>query len=245
MSSVLHRPPTTDHPAVSHIDLVERRRAALVAAIAGLVLVPWFWVANAATSLRGDPETEASAQRFLDFYADNVARIPVRGTAFVLMWVLILVLVVAVVRAATSRLGLAAVLAITLAGGAVTSAVVAEGVLVWPTFAFRGVASDLVAHLDPEVARSVVLSRDGLHAPAAVLIGISLLLVAWLLARSDLWGRRAMAMLTAIIGAFSAATLLLGPESFGPSLIGPWGLVIGILLLVARRGLVPSVGSDR
>jgi hypothetical protein len=237
MVGTLQRHPTTK--ASGHTpDVMAQRLAILVAAIAGLVLVPWFWVGNGVTAFRGlEPDVGAPGQQFLEFYADNASRVPARAMVFVVMWVLILVLVVGVVRAATPRLDLAGILTISLAGAATASTVVAEGVLAWPALAFSDDAGGVAANLEPEMARAVLLSRDGLHAPAAVLVGASLLLVAWLLFRSHLWAHRVMAVLTAVVGAFAAATLMLGPESLGPGLIGPWGLVMGIILLVARHRL--------
>lgn len=85
------------------------------------------------------------------------------------------------------RLGVAAVLAISLACAATANYAIAEGVLLWPVYAAdmsAGSCDDLV----PTLARLAVLSRDGLHVPASVLLGVSVLVIAWLLVKSDLWG---------------------------------------------------------
>ena len=212
-----------------------RRRAGLIAAIAGLALVPWFLIIDPVAGLHTEPPFGAPAQDFVDFYVDNSSRIPLNTTMFIGQWVIMLVVLVAIVRAACRRLELAAILAITLAGAATAVYVVAEGIRLWPTLAFDMTAARLRDNLDPGVAQAVLLSRDGLHAPAAVLLGVSVLLIGWLLARSDLWGHWTMSVLAIVVGAFAVSSPLVGPEGFGPGLIAPWGIVVAVLLLVGRR----------
>lgn len=214
-----------------------RRRAGLVASVAGLALVPWFLVMNQISGLRPEsPSLGAPAQDFVDFYVDNSSRIPLNTTLFIGQWIIQLVLLVALVRAACMRLDLAAIVAITLAGAATAIYVVAEGVRVWPVLATTDMtAEEIRDNLDPGLAQAAVLSRDGLHAPAAVLLGVSVLVIAWLLARSDLWGHWAMSVLGLVAGAFALSSVLVGPEGFGPGFIFVmWIPVVAVLLLVGR-----------
>lgn len=218
-------------------ELEARRRAGLVAAAAGLGLIPWFLIIDPIAGFRPDsPEPVAPALDFVDFYVDNVSRIPLNATLFIVQWVIGLVLVLAVVRAACRRLDLAALLAITLAGAAAAVYVGAEGVRLWPVLGFDMKSGTLRDNLDPGLAQAAVLSRDGLHAPASVLLGISVLFIAWLLARSDLWGHWAMSALAVVAGAFAVSSALVGPEGIGPGFIFLiWGPVVAVLLLVGRR----------
>ena len=213
-----------------------RRRAALVGAVAGLGLVPWFLLIEPLAGLRTlQPEVEAPVQDAVDFYGDNFTQIPLNTTLFIGQWVIMLVLLVAVVRAACRRLDLAAILAVTLAGAATAIYVTGEGVRVWPVLAFDMNVGKLRDSLDPGVAHAVVFSRDGLHAAAAVLLGVSVLVIAWLLARSDLWGHWAMSVLAVVAGTFAVSSVLVGPEGFGPGLIlALWGPLVAVLLLVGR-----------
>ena len=215
----------------------QRQRAGLVAAVAGLMLVPWFWAIDPIAGLRPvSPSLGEPDQAFIDFYAANVSRIPLNTTLYVGQWVILLVLLVAVVHAACRRLGFAAILAIALASAATAIYVVAEGVLLWPVYAADMSAGRLRDDLDPTLARSAVLSRDGLHAPASVLLGVSVLVMARLLGRSDLWGHRVMSALALGAGAFALSSILVGPEGFGPGFVFVlWGPVTAIILLVGRR----------
>jgi CBS-domain-containing membrane protein len=66
-------------------------------------------------------------------------------------------------------------------------------------------------------------------------LGVSVLVIAWLLARSDLWGHWAMSLLGVLAGAFALSSLLVGPEGFGPGFIFVlWGPVVAMVLLVGR-----------
>lgn len=221
----------------SPIDLATRRRAGLVAAVAGLVLLPWFWIVEAVAGLRPvPPPLGAPGGEFIDFYVDNFSRIPLNATLFIGQWAIILVLLVSVVRTAHDRLDLAAILSITLAGCATAIFVGAEGARLWPVMAADMSAPTLRDGLDPLLAQAAVLSRDGLHAPASVLLGISVLLLAWMLARSDLWGRVVMSGLAVIAGVFALSSVIVGPEGFGPGFIFVlWGPVTAVVLLIGRR----------
>ena len=214
-----------------------RRRAGLVAVVSGLVLLPWFWAVEAIAGFRtvspplGAPDTE-----FIDFYVDNASRIPLNATLFIGQWVIILVLLVSVTRAASRRLDLAAILATTLAGAATAIYVGAEGARLWPVMAADMSAGELREDLDPLLAQAGALSRDGLHAPASVLLGVSVLLIAWLLGHSDLWGHWVMSGLAAVAGALALSSVIVGPEGFGPGFIFVlWGPVSAVLLLIGLR----------
>jgi hypothetical protein len=211
-----------------------RGRAGLLAAAAGLGLIPWFWIVQTVADLE-TPPPNAGESEFVDFYGDNLSTITLSATLFVVQWVIVLVLVLGVVRAACRRLDLAAHLAVTLAGAATAVYVAAEGVLVWPVLAFGMTSDTLRENLDPGIAQATLLSRDGLHAPASVLLGISVLVIAWLLSRSELWGRCVMSILAAIAGAVALTSVMVGPEGLGPGLIFVvWGPVVAVLLLVGR-----------
>jgi hypothetical protein len=182
------------------------------------------------------PPLGAPDQDFIDFYVDNSSRIPLNVTLFIGQWVIVLVLLVSVVRAACRRWDLAAVLATILAGVATAIYVGAEGVRLWPVMAADMSAGKLREDLDPALAQAAELSRDGLHAPASVLLGMSVLLLAWLLAKSDLWGHRVMSGIAVFAGAFALSSVLVGPEGFGPGFIFVlWGPVTALLLLIGHR----------
>lgn len=68
-----------------------------------------------------------------------------------------------------------------------------------------------------------------------------MLIIAWLLATSDLWGHWTMSVLAVVVGASAVSSVLVGPEGFGPGLIVPWGIVVAVLLLVGRwRSKTPA-----
>ena len=148
-------------------------------------------------------------------------------------WAMWLLLIVSVVRSACGRLDLAAVFSMTLAGAATAVYVAAEGVLAWPTIGTT--ANKVSQHLDPGVAQAMVISRDGLHAAASVLLGISLLVVSWLLARSDLRGHWLLAVTGSLAGLSAGASMILGPEALGSGGILLWGLMVAVVVLVGRR----------
>lgn len=207
----------------------------MVAVVAGLALAPYFWLANAVVGwpVQDAPPFDAPAQDFIDFYVDGLSRIPLRATVAIGSWALWLLLVLSVVRAACRRLDLAAVFSMTLAGAAIALYVAAEGVLAWPTIGTT--ENDVSQHLDPGVAQAMVLSRDGLHATASVLLGISMLVVAWLLARSDLWGHWMLAAVAFVAGVSACTTMFQGSDPIGPGGILLWGIVVAVVILVGRR----------
>ena len=172
------------HPAGQDDALAAaRRRAGIVAAVAGLGLVPYFLLVGTLAAMPVDeaPPVGAPEQDFVDFYRDNFSEMPLNVTLTIGMWVILLVLIVAVVRAACRRFDLAAILAVTLAGAATVVFVVAEGILAWPVVLFDMTPEGIRDNLDPGVAQAMVLSRDGIHATAIVLLQLSMFLVAWLL----------------------------------------------------------------
>lgn len=214
-----------------------RRRASVVAVVAGVGLVSWFQVIQLVVDLKpGAPAPEEPDEEFVEFFVGNLSRLPWYATLFTLQWVIMLVLFVAVVRATCSRFDLAAIAALALAGAATAVYVVAEGILSWPTVR-AGITAEAVRHsLDPGVARALVESRDGLHAPAALLLGVAVLLIGWLLLSSRLWGRWVMATLSLLSGALAMSSIVVGPDGLGPGLIFlVWGIVVPIMLLVGLR----------
>lgn len=212
-----------------------RWSAAAVAATAGLILAPYFWLVSGLIGWPGwdAPPPTAPGEAFVDFYVTGRSEIPLVATLAVVSWAIWLTLVVAVVRAACRRVGLAGILAITLAGAATAVYAGAEGVLAWPTVGFSSEEIPLV--LDPDVARALVQSRDGLHAAASVLLGISMLLVAWLLLRSDLWGHVLLSVLAGLAAVSAGSAMVVGPEGFGAGGVMLWGLVVGIVVILGRR----------
>ncbi|MEQ1702140.1 MAG: hypothetical protein ABMA25_18670 [Ilumatobacteraceae bacterium] len=212
-----------------------QRRAGVVAAVAGLALAPYFWLSTALVGwpVQDAPPFDAPAQDFIDFYVNGSSRIPLRATVAIGSWALWLLLILSVVRAACRRLDLAAVFSMTLAGAATAVYVAAEGLLAWPTIGTT--ANDISQHLDPGVAQAMVISRDGLHAAASVLLGISMLVVAWLLARSDLWGRWLLAAVASLAGVSACTTMFQGSDPIGPGGILLWGIVVAVVVLVGRR----------
>lgn len=223
-----------------------RRRAGVVAAVAGLGLVPYFLLVSNSVGLPVDdaPPVGAPTERFVTFYVDHFSELRLSVTLAIGMWVIWLVLLLAVVRAASRRIDLAAILAMVLAGAATAVFVVAEGVLVWPVVLSDMTRQNVRDNLDPGVAQAMVLSRDGIHATAIVLLGVSMLVIAWLLARSDLWGHWAMSVVAALAALPAIAQIMVGSDGLGPGLILPWGILVGILVLVGRRRAPASRSSD-
>lgn len=221
-----------------------RRRAAIVAAVAGLSLAPYFRLSLAVVGwpAREAPFVGAPATDYVDFYVDGFSQIPLTATVAIGSWTIWLVLVVSVVRAACRRFDLAAVLSVTLAGASTAVYVAAEGVLAWPTIGMT--AGEIPENLDAGVAQALVLSRDGLHAAAAVLLGISLLVVSWLLARSDIWGHWLLAVVGFLAGMSACTSMIVGPEGLGPGGIMLWGIVVAVVILIGLRRNGPWVDGD-
>jgi hypothetical protein len=205
--------------------------------VAGLVLLPWFWLASALVPLDpGTPSFEAGDSEVVAFYVENVRTLPLSATLFVGQWVIVQILLVSVIMATRVGSDLVAVLATTLTTAATAVYVAAEGVLVWPILATGMDADALAEHLGSAAARGAVLSRDGLHAPGSVLLGVAALLIAWLLVTGPLWGRWVMGVLAAGAGLLALTSIALGPEGFGPGLIFViWGPVTAVCLLLGLR----------
>jgi hypothetical protein len=221
-----------------------RRRASVVAAVAGLLLAPYFWLFSALVGWPGweAPPPGAPANEFVDFYVNGAAQIPLVATVAIGSWAIWLTLVVSVVRAACRRFDLAAIMAVTLAGASTAVYVAAEGVLAWPTIGLA--ASEISENLDPGVAQAIVMSRDGLHAAASVLLGISLLVVAWLLTRSDLWGHWLLAAVGFLAGVSACSAMIIGPEGIGPGAIMIWGILVALVILIGLRRPVAETNPD-
>lgn len=224
--------------AVSPTEVSARRAAALVAGLAGLGLVPWFWVTQFLTELPTEsPPSDAPAGEFVTFYADNLSHIPARTTMFTIQWVMMLVAVVAMNHAANRRRGLAGGLAVTLGGVATAVYVVTEGIGAWPVLIPDVTAADLAKTLDPGVAQALVMSREGLHCVAAVVLGCALIATAVELARSDLWAHKTFGVISALCGLGAMLSLFAGVESLAPGTFVLWGPLVGVLALIARGRL--------
>ena len=98
-------------------------------------------------------------------------------------------------------------------------------------------ADKIPANLDPAVARFIVLSTEGVQNAGGVLIGLALLMVALLAARSDLWGHWAIAAVAALMGMVGTLNMVLGGS--GSMVVGmiPFGIFVGVVLLIARSQL--------
>lgn len=212
-----------------------RRRASVAAAVAGLLLAPYFWLFSATIGWPGwdAPAPDAPPGEFVDFYVVGAADIPLVATVAIGSWAIWLTLIVSVVRAACRRLDLAAILAVTMAGASTAVYVAAEGLLAWPTIGLT--SGELADSVDPGVAQAMVLSRDGLHAAAAVLLGLSMFVVSWLIVRSDLWGRRLLAGSGSLAGLSACSSLVVGPEGLGAGGVLLWGIVVGVVILIGLR----------
>ena len=218
----------------------ERRSAALVAAVVAFVVPPWFVAALALVGSYRDnyvPGLDAPDQDFIQFYVDNFSKIPVTSTMFIVGWVLVLVVLVALVRALNPRLTIPGILAITFAGVSTAVSVASQGLFTYPTLIFEMTADRIPANLDPAVARFIVLSTESIQNAGGVLIGMALLMVALLASRSDLWGHRAIAVVAALMGVVGTLNMVLGGG--GSMIVGmiPFGIFVGVLLLIARSRL--------
>ncbi len=156
---------------------------------------------------------------------------------FIVGWVLVLVVLIALVRALNPRLMLPGILAITFAGVSTAVSVASQGLFTYPTLAFEMTAERIPANLDPAVARFIVVSTEGIQAAGGVLMGVALLMVALLAARSDLWGHWAIAVVAALMGLAGTLNMVLGGT--GSMIFGmiPFGIFVGVVLLIARSRL--------
>ena len=156
---------------------------------------------------------------------------------FIIGWALILVVLVALVRALTPRLTLPGILAITFAGVSTAVSIASQGLFTYPTIVLEMTAERIPANLDPAVARFIVLSTEGVQNAGGVLIGMALLMVALLAARSDLWGHWAIAVVAALMGVVGTLNMVLGGG--GSMIVGmiPFGVFVGVVLLIARSQL--------
>ena len=217
-----------------------RRRSALVAAVVAFVVPVWFFATLVVVGSYRDnyvPKPEDSGERFVQFYVDNFSKIRVTSTMFVIGWVLILVVLVALLRALTPTNTLPGTLAVTSVGAWLAVTVASQGLFTWPTLIPEVSASEVAANLDPGVARFLVLGVEGVQAPGGILLGVSLLMVALVAARSDLWGHHAIAIVAAIMGVVGTLNMVLGGGGTGTEGMILFGIVVGVLLLIARRRL--------
>jgi hypothetical protein len=213
-----------------------REWAAAAALVAGLALIPWWLLSGAVVDAPDAPAPSGSDAEFVAYYTENVTELAWTATLFVVQWTLVLTVVVGVVRAACRRLDMAAILTVALAGAATAVYVAAEGVMVWPVVQSDHTQEAVGSVLEAGVARALVASRDGLHAPAAVLLGISVLVAGWLLLRSRPWGHWFMAALSAVAGGFALTSVVVGPEGFGPGFILIlWAWAVPLLALLGLR----------
>ena len=221
--------------------LVEAQRsAALVAAVVAFVVPVWFIAALAVVGTyrgNGQPGAGAPDEDFIRFYVDNFSKIPLTSTMFIIGWALILVVLIAQVRALEPRLTLPAILAIAFAGMSTAVSVASQGLFTYPTITLGLTAENIPANLDPAVARFLVLSAEAVQNAGGVLLGVAMLMVALLAAHSELWGHWAIALIAAIMGSAGTLNMVLGGSgSFVVGMI-PFGIVTGIVLLTARSRL--------
>lgn len=183
------------------------------------------------------PGLDAPDRDFVQFHVDNFSKVPLTSTMFIVGWVLVLVVPIALVRALNPRLMLPGILAITFAGVSTAVSVASQGLFTYPTLAFEMTAERIPANLDPAVARFIVVSTEGIQAAGGVLMGVALLMVALLAARSDLWGHWAIAVVAALMGLAGTLNMVLGGT--GSMIFGmiPFGIFVGVVLLIARSRL--------
>ena len=217
-----------------------RRSAALVAAVVAFVVPPWFIASLAVVgSYKGNymPGLDAPDGDFVQFYVDNFSKVPLTSTMFIVGWALILVVLVALVRALAPRLTLPGILAVTFAGISTAVSVASQGLFTYPTIVFEMTAERIPANLDPAVARFIVLSTEGVQNAGGVLIGVALLMAALVAARSDLWGHWVIAVVAGLMGVVGTLNMVLGGG--GSMIVGmiPFGIFVGVVLLIARSRL--------
>ncbi len=229
---------TLDPPTARTVG--ERRSAALVAAVVAFVVPPWFMATLTLVGSYRDnymPGLDAPDRDFVQFYVDNFSKVPLTSTMFIVGWALVLMVLIALVRALNPRLMLPGILAITFAGVSTAVSVASQGLFTYPTLAFEMTAERIPANLDPAVARFIVVSTEGIQAAGGVLMGVALLMVALLAARSDLWGHWAIAVVAALMGLAGTLNMVLGGT--GSMIFGmiPFGIFVGVVLLIARSRL--------
>lgn len=208
-----------------------------MAAVVAFVVPPLFIATLVVVgTYRGDgqPGVGVSDAAFIRFYVDNFSKIPLTSTMSTIGWALILIVLVALVRALAPRTTLPGILAITFAGAATAVSVAAQGLFTYPTLVPALTAEDLRANLDPATARFLVLSTEAVQNVGGILFGIALLMVALVAAGSSARGHRIIAAMAAIMGAAGTFNLVLGGG--GSAAIGmiPFGVVSGIVVLIAR-----------
>ncbi len=217
-----------------------RRSGALTGAIAAFAVPVWLVATLAVVGgYRGNyvPTTGDPERDFLQFYVDNFSRIRVTSTMYILAWVLALVMLVAVVRAASARIELPGILAITLAGAFTAMSVMGQGLFAYPTLLFDMSAEKLPDNLDPATARFLLLSAEALSSAAGVLLGVALVLIAVVLIRGDLRGRWVLGVAAGLGGVFGAVNVVLGGGQGPGDGFLPWCLLTGVILLIGRARL--------
>lgn len=217
-----------------------RRSAALVAAVVAFVAPVWLFATLVVVGSYKDnymPGLGAPERDFVQFYVDNFSKIPLTSTMFIVGWAMILVVLVALVRALTPRMTLPGILAVTFAGVSTAVSVASQGLFTYPTIVLEMTAERIPANLDPAVARFLMLSTEAVQNAGGVLIGAALLMVALLAARSDLWGHWAIAVVAALMGVVGSLNMVLGGG--GSMVVGmiPFGIFVGVVLLIARSQL--------
>lgn len=129
------------------------------------------------------------------------------------------------------------ILAVTFAGVSTAVSVASEGLFTYPTIVLLMTAERIPAKFDPAVARFIMLSTESVQNAGGVLIGMALLMVALVAARSDLWGHWAIAVVAALMGVVGTLNMVLGGG--GSMIVGmiPFGIFVGVVRLIARSQL--------
>ena len=207
--------PESDGTVLPRVEpsVAEQRAAVVVAAVVAVVVPVWFFGTLVVVGTYRNnymPGLDAPDRDFVQFYVDNFSEIPLTSTMFIIGWALVLVVLVALVRALTPRLTLPGILAITFAGVSTAVSVASQGLFTYPTIVFEMTAERIPANLDPAVARFIVLSTEGVQNAGGVLIGVALLMVALVAARSDLWGHWVIAVVAGLMGVVGTLNMVFG-----------------------------------
>lgn len=217
----------------------ETRRAALVAAIAGLAFPVWvFTTMVVAEGFRGDmPEVDEPGRQLVPWIADNFTRIRVVATMRMVMWIVLLVFVVALVQYTRRRVGLLGLLTVALTAAGTAVGVAGQAVFASPTMVWELNERNLAANLDPGVARWMLISGDVSGTFAAMLFGAALATLGIRFLCSDVMARRFLGITAIVIGAGALLGPVLGNGNDNPlpAFLALWAIVAAILLLVARR----------